>query len=112
MELSYENADALVRTISGTSAEHLGNFVGSLISKQYSVSYVCQLAQHALAFGRWCEARNISLHTLSEDDIVQCQRFRGQRQSQQEVLDRTTPPNGRPGRYRPEDRLLAFLKGL
>jgi len=30
----------------------------------------------------------------------------------QEVLDRTTPPNGRPGRYRPDDRLLAFLKGL
>jgi site-specific recombinase XerD len=30
----------------------------------------------------------------------------------QEVLDRTTPPNGRPGQYRPDDRLLAFLKGL
>lgn len=30
----------------------------------------------------------------------------------QAVLDRTTPPEGRPGRYRPEDRLLAFLKGL
>jgi site-specific recombinase XerD len=30
----------------------------------------------------------------------------------QEVLDRTTPPNGRPGRYRPDDRLLTFLKGL
>lgn len=30
----------------------------------------------------------------------------------QEILDRTTPPNGRPGRYRPDDRLLEFLKGL
>jgi site-specific recombinase XerD len=30
----------------------------------------------------------------------------------QEVLDRTTPPNGRAGQYRPDDRLLAFLKGL
>ncbi|MDM0072609.1 tyrosine-type recombinase/integrase [Variovorax sp. J31P207] len=28
------------------------------------------------------------------------------------VLDRTTPPTGRPGRYRPDDKLLAFLKGL
>jgi site-specific recombinase XerD len=30
----------------------------------------------------------------------------------QRVLDRTTPPNGRPGRYRPPDSLLAFLNGL
>lgn len=30
----------------------------------------------------------------------------------QEVLDRTTPPEGKPSRYRPGDRLLAFLKGL
>lgn len=28
------------------------------------------------------------------------------------VLDRTTPPNGRPGRYRPPDSLLDFLNGL
>ena len=30
----------------------------------------------------------------------------------QEVLDRTAPPEGKPGRYRPDDKLLAFLKGL
>ena len=30
----------------------------------------------------------------------------------QRVLDRTTPPTGRPGRYRPDDKLLEFLKGL
>jgi site-specific recombinase XerD len=30
----------------------------------------------------------------------------------QRVLDRTTPPEGRPGRYRPDDKLLAFLKSL
>ena len=70
MELSYVNADALVRAIGGASGEHLGAFVGSLIGKQYSVSYVCQLAQHALAFGRWCEARDISLRALSVDDVV------------------------------------------
>lgn len=76
MELSYVNAYSLVRTIGGASGEHLGAFVGSLIGKQYSVSYVCQLAQLTLAFGRWCEARNIPLHALSEDDIVQYQRAR------------------------------------
>jgi site-specific recombinase XerD len=81
MELSYENADALVRTIGGTSAKHLGAFVNWLIANQYSVSYVCQLARHALAFGHWCEARGISLHALSEDDIVRYQRSRRQRRS-------------------------------
>jgi len=30
----------------------------------------------------------------------------------QKLLDKTTPPNGKPGRYRPDDKLLAFLKGL
>lgn len=30
----------------------------------------------------------------------------------QRILDATTPPNGKPGRYRPEDKLLAFLKSL
>ena len=30
----------------------------------------------------------------------------------QRVLDRTTPPTGHPGRYRPDDKLLDFLNGL
>lgn len=30
----------------------------------------------------------------------------------QRVLDYTTPPTGRPGRYRPDDKLLDFLNGL
>ena len=30
----------------------------------------------------------------------------------QRALDRTTPPTGRPGRYRPGDKLLDFLNGL
>jgi integrase/recombinase XerD len=28
------------------------------------------------------------------------------------AIDRTTPPNVKPGRYRPPDRLLAFLERL
>jgi hypothetical protein len=28
------------------------------------------------------------------------------------AIDRATPPNVKPGRYRPPDRLLAFLEGL
>lgn len=30
----------------------------------------------------------------------------------QKVLDKTTPPGGKPGRYRPDDQLLEFLKNL
>lgn len=30
----------------------------------------------------------------------------------QAVLDKTKPPEGKPGRHRPDDPLLAFLKGL
>lgn len=30
----------------------------------------------------------------------------------QEVLDKTTPPDGKPGRFRPDDKLLAYLKSL
>lgn len=30
----------------------------------------------------------------------------------QQALDKTTPVNGRPGRYQPDDDLLAFLKSL
>jgi site-specific recombinase XerD len=30
----------------------------------------------------------------------------------EKVLAQTTPPDGKPGRYRPDDRLLAFLKSL
>ena len=62
MELSYENAESLVRSIGGTSAEFLGAFISSLIRQQYSVSYVCVLARHALAFGRWCKRRSFPLH--------------------------------------------------
>jgi site-specific recombinase XerD len=33
-------------------------------------------------------------------------------ESKQQALAMMTPPNGKPGRYRPDDRLLAFLKSL
>jgi hypothetical protein len=30
----------------------------------------------------------------------------------EEILAKTTPPGGKPGRYRPGDELLAFLNNL
>lgn len=69
MEQSYEIADARVRAIGGTSAEHLGSFVTWLGSQQYSAGYACIVARHALAFGRWCKERGIDVESLTDDDI-------------------------------------------
>jgi integrase/recombinase XerD len=81
VELSYESADARVRAIGGTSAEHLSLFVTWLRSQQYSVGYVCIVARHALAFGRWCEGRGIAFDALTDDDIERYQRSRARRRS-------------------------------
>lgn len=81
MELSYESADARVRAIGGTSAEHLRLFVSWLGSQQYSVGYVCVVARHALAFGRWCEGRGIAFDALTDDNIERYQRSRARRRS-------------------------------
>jgi len=46
---------------------------------------------HALAFDRWVAKRGVVLADLR---------------------DAVTPLNGKPGRYRAEDKLLAFLQSL
>jgi len=69
LEPSYERADARVRAIGGTSAEHLGAFVTWLGSQQYSAGYACIVARHALAFGRWCERRGVEVATLTDADV-------------------------------------------
>jgi hypothetical protein len=51
LEPSYERADARVRAIGGTSAEHFSSFVTWLGSQQYSAGYACIVARHALAYG-------------------------------------------------------------
>lgn len=81
MEHSYEIADARVRAIGGTSAEHLGAFVKWLGSQQYSAGYACIVARHALAFGRWCEGRGIEVETLTDAEIKCYQRSRARRRS-------------------------------
>jgi len=81
VEVSYESAEARVRTIGGVSAERLSAFVRSLIGQQYSVGYVCIVARHALAFGRWCEERGIELAALTDGDIDGYQRNRARRRS-------------------------------
>lgn len=81
MKHSYEIADARVRAIGGTSAEHLGSFVTWLGSQQYSAGYACIVARHALAFGRWCKGCRIDVGALTDDDIKRFQRSRARRRS-------------------------------
>lgn len=81
METSYESADARVRAIGGTAAEHLSAFVTWLGSQQYSAGYACILARHALAFGRWCEGRGVELDALGDNEIARYQCNRGRRRA-------------------------------
>ena len=81
MEHSYEIADARVRAIGGTSAEHLSSFITWLGDQQYSAGYAFIVARHALAFGRWCEGRDIDIESLTDDDIERFQRSRARYRS-------------------------------
>jgi len=81
LEPSYEIADARVRVIGGTSSEHLSSFVTWLRGQQYSAGYACIVARHALAFGRWCEARGIEVTALTDGEIERYQRSRARRRS-------------------------------
>ena len=81
LETSYKSADARVRAIGGTSAEHLSSFVTWLGSQQYSAGYACIVARHALAFGRWCEGRGIDVDAQTDDDIERYRRSRARRRS-------------------------------
>ncbi|MEO7850932.1 MAG: site-specific integrase [Rubrivivax sp.] len=81
LEPSYERADARVRAIGGTSAEHLSSFVTWLRSQQYSAGYACIVARHALAFGRWCEGHAVEVAALADAHIERFQRSRARRRS-------------------------------
>lgn len=81
MEPSYERADARVRAIGGTSAEHLSSFITWLGRQQFSAGYTCIVARHALAFGRWFEARGIEVAALTDGEITRYQRSLARRRS-------------------------------
>ncbi|MHB1699594.1 MAG: site-specific integrase [Acidobacteriaceae bacterium] len=81
MEPSYDRADARVRAIGGTSAEHLSSFVTWLSSQQYAAGYACIVARHALAFGRWCDGRCIEVAALTDVDVERFQRSRARRRA-------------------------------
>ena len=81
MEYSYEIADARVRAIGGTSAEHLSSILTWQGNQQYSAGYACIVARHALAFCRWSEGADIDVEALTDNDIERFQVSRAQRRS-------------------------------
>ena len=74
MERSYESAAALAARAAGPLAEHVGQFVASLIDQQYAPSVVSIKARHALAFDRWLAKRCATLADLGEVHIERYQR--------------------------------------
>lgn len=97
-----------------------------------------RLANHLQTARRYCptlRSKRVSMHTLRHTaammllsagvDTATIALWLGHEQERtthiylhadvgikQRALDRATPPNGHPGRYRPPDRLLAFLENL
>jgi hypothetical protein len=50
---------------------------------------------------------------LGHDDLDTTNKYvHADMELKRRALDRTTPPNTKPGRYRPPDPLLAFLESL
>jgi site-specific recombinase XerD len=74
MERSYESAAALAHRAIGPLADHLDEFVASLISQQYVPAVVYVKALHAVAFDRWLAKRRVTLADLGEIHIQRYQR--------------------------------------
>lgn len=83
MERSYESAAALTRRATGPLADHVGQFVESLIQQQYAPSVVYLKALHAVAFDRWLAQRRARLADLSERNVEQ---YRRRRRRQRHVV--------------------------
>ncbi|MGF6472723.1 tyrosine-type recombinase/integrase [Paraburkholderia sp. CNPSo 3155] len=81
MEHSYVSAKTMVCTVGGLISEHLVAFVEWLVEQQYAESYAFLVARQALAFGRWCNDRRLSLCALNDSDIARYQRLRSRHRS-------------------------------
>src|SRR5215831_18961966 len=74
MERSYESAAALTHRAVGPLADHLDEFVATLISQQFVPAVVYVKALHAVAFDRWLAKRRVTLADLGEIHIQRYQR--------------------------------------
>jgi len=83
MERTYESAVALVDRATGPLASHLGLFVTSLISRQYTASVIYIKALHAVAFDRWLAKHRVGLSDLGD---VHLERYRHRRRARQQRI--------------------------
>jgi integrase len=83
MERTYESAVALVDRATGPLASHLGLFVTSLISRQYTASVIYIKALHAVAFDRWLAKHRVVLSDLGD---VHRERYRHRRRARQQRI--------------------------
>jgi len=74
MDRSYESAAALARRAVGPLADHLEEFVASVISQQYVPAVIYVKALHAVAFDRWLAKRRVTLVDLGDVHIQRYQR--------------------------------------
>ncbi len=83
MERTYESAVALVDRATGPLSSHLGLFVTSLISRQYTASVTYIKALHAVAFDRWLAKHRVVLSDLGD---VHLERYRHRRRARQQRI--------------------------
>ena len=76
MKRTYESAAALAHRAAGPLANHLDEFVASLIDQQYVPAVVYVKARHALAFDRWLAKHRVMLTDLGESHLERFQRRR------------------------------------
>ena len=79
----------------------------------WSIRTKLQVENRTRDLAKFNLAIDSKLRTLGHESIESTQIYLdADLELRQRILDTVTPPNGKPGRYRPDDKLLAFLKGL
>jgi len=90
-----------------TAPQHCPSFQGKRVSPQVLRHSAAMAALHSGGDGAV-----IALWLGHESMDTPQRSLHARRERQQQALAKTPPVNGQPGRYRPEDALLAFLKSL
>jgi integrase/recombinase XerD len=113
----------LSRPLEGPLAAHIESFARWGSEQGYSLCTLHRQVLLAAQFSRWLGQKRVRLRSISSQHTERYLRSRGRRVQinrgdaatlamKEKALAKTTPRRGRQGRYRPGDRLLAFLNTL